>query len=210
MLNAANHYLEDRGIRIGTRDAEMHQTRKDKQWYFGVEARIGVDSKEGIVHSLCSTATSEADKAYAVGPVGRRGAQGAERRSLSRAGRGDPQSRTARPGHDLAADQSVSPMMPNTSRSSTSYNEERTGLRPGCGPSLKRFFGFVKVRFRGLKKNHDHLCGGLALVNLYMHRKRLAPLRRNVSGKRQRGTSGAEKQLPGQPNQGDAKSGSGL
>jgi len=41
---------------------------------------------------------------------------------------------------------------------------------------LKRVFGFMKVRFRGLKKNHDHLCAAFALVNLYMHRKRLAPL----------------------------------
>ena len=41
---------------------------------------------------------------------------------------------------------------------------------------LKRVFGFVKVRFRGLKKNHHHLCAAFALVNLYMHRKRLAPL----------------------------------
>ena len=41
---------------------------------------------------------------------------------------------------------------------------------------LKRVFGFVKLRFRGLKKNHDHLCAAFALVNLYMHRKRLATL----------------------------------
>ena len=41
---------------------------------------------------------------------------------------------------------------------------------------LKRVFGFVKVRFRGLKKNHDHLCAAFALVNLYHHRRRLAPL----------------------------------
>jgi transposase, IS5 family len=41
---------------------------------------------------------------------------------------------------------------------------------------LKRVFGFVKVRFRGLKKNHDHLCAAFALVNLYLHRKRLLPL----------------------------------
>jgi IS5 family transposase len=41
---------------------------------------------------------------------------------------------------------------------------------------LKRVFGFVKVRFRGVKKNHDHLCAAFALLNLYQHRKRLAPL----------------------------------
>ena len=69
MLDAVNHYLEDRGIRIGTgtivdatiihapsstknatgtRDPEMHQTRKGNQWYFGMKAHIGVDTKEGI------------------------------------------------------------------------------------------------------------------------------------------------------------------
>ncbi len=42
---------------------------------------------------------------------------------------------------------------------------------------LKRVFGFVKVRFRGSKKNHDHLCAAFALVNLYLHRKRLAVAR---------------------------------
>jgi len=34
---------------------------------------------------------------------------------------------------------------------------------------LKWVFGFVKVRFRGLKKKHLHLCAGSALVNLYTH-----------------------------------------
>ncbi len=34
----------------------------------------------------------------------------------------------------------------------------------------------MKVRFRGLKKHHDHLCAAFALVNLYLDRKRLGPL----------------------------------
>jgi hypothetical protein len=38
---------------------------------------------------------------------------------------------------------------------------------------LKRVFRFAKVRFRGLKKNHNHLCAAFPLVNLYVHRKRL-------------------------------------
>lgn len=38
---------------------------------------------------------------------------------------------------------------------------------------LKRSFGFVKVRYRGLKKNHEWLCAAFALVNLYQHRNRL-------------------------------------
>ena len=77
MLHAVNQYLESRGIRIttgmivdatiihapsstknrsGERDPEMHQTRKGKQWYFGLKAHIGVDSKQGHVHSLCTSA----------------------------------------------------------------------------------------------------------------------------------------------------------
>ena len=30
------------------------------------------------------------------------------------------------------------------------------------------------MRYRGLKKNHQRLCACFALVNLYLHRKRLA------------------------------------
>jgi IS5 family transposase len=83
MLDAVNHHLDTRGIRIATgtivdatilhapsstknakqeRDPEMHQTRKGKQWYFGLKAHIGVDSKTGIVHSVCTSAASVADK----------------------------------------------------------------------------------------------------------------------------------------------------
>ena len=46
---------------------------------------------------------------------------------------------------------------------------------------LKRIFGFVKVRYRGLKKNHEWLCAGFALVNLYQNRKRLAKLNQQMA-----------------------------
>jgi len=38
---------------------------------------------------------------------------------------------------------------------------------------LKRVFGFTRVRYRGLKKNHEWLPAAFALVNLYQHRKRV-------------------------------------
>ena len=41
---------------------------------------------------------------------------------------------------------------------------------------LKRVFGFDKARYRGIAKNHNRLCANFALVNLYLHRKRLAML----------------------------------
>src|SRR5215831_5284510 len=83
MLQTVNEYPESRGIRIsrgtivdatimhapsstknrsGERDPEMHQTRKGKQWHFGLKAHIGVDSKQGHVHSVCRSAASVADK----------------------------------------------------------------------------------------------------------------------------------------------------
>ena len=41
---------------------------------------------------------------------------------------------------------------------------------------LRRAFGLTNVRYRGLKKNHEWLCGGFALANLYQNRKRLAKI----------------------------------
>jgi len=49
---------------------------------------------------------------------------------------------------------------------------------------LKRVFGFTKVRYRGLKKNHEWLLAAFALVNLYLHRNGWSRWRRSVSGER--------------------------
>ncbi len=196
MLDAVNHYLESRGIRIGTgtivdatiihapsstknstgtRDPEMHQTRKGNQWYFGMKAHIGVDSKEGVVHSLCSTAASVADKHMLPDLL-----HGDERKVW-----GDG----AYQGQAEAIHKAAPKAQDMTSRR-TKYKQivdqlqrikNRTKAKVRAKVEhpfriLKRVFGFVKVRFRGLKKNHDHLCAAFALVNLYQHRKRLVPL----------------------------------
>jgi IS5 family transposase len=75
ILDTVNLYLDRKGIRIATgtivdatiiaapsstknskkeRDPQMHQTKKGNQYYFGAKAHIGVDSKEGVVHSVCT------------------------------------------------------------------------------------------------------------------------------------------------------------
>jgi IS5 family transposase len=41
---------------------------------------------------------------------------------------------------------------------------------------LKRVFGFTRVRYRGLKKNHEWLCAAFASINIYRHRRRLAKI----------------------------------
>ena len=43
------------------RDADMHQTKKGKQWYFGMKAHIGVDAQTGLAHSMVTTAANKSD-----------------------------------------------------------------------------------------------------------------------------------------------------
>jgi IS5 family transposase len=196
ILDRVNQYLESRDIRIGhgtivdatiihapsstknasgDRDPEMHQTRKGNQWYLGMKAHVGVDSKEGIVHSVCSTAASVADKhmlrdllhgqeTRVWGDAAYQGQTEVIRQVAP--GAKDMTSRRTRYKHGV---DEVERRKNRTKARVRSRVEHPFGI-------LKRVFGFVKVRFRGLKKNHDHLCTAFALVNLYLHRKRLVPL----------------------------------
>jgi IS5 family transposase len=43
------------------RDAQRHQTRKGKQWTFGMKVHIGVDTDSGLVHTLRGTAANVAE-----------------------------------------------------------------------------------------------------------------------------------------------------
>src|SRR5450432_4658032 len=82
MLEAVNLYLQSRGVRITTgtivdatiihapsstknreqqRDPEMRQTRKGNQWYFGMKAHVGVDSKTKLIHTALVTPAHVAD-----------------------------------------------------------------------------------------------------------------------------------------------------
>jgi IS5 family transposase len=193
MLETVNRWLESRGIRIATgtivdatiihapcstknqsgeRDPEMHQTRKGKQWYFGMKAHIGVDSKTGIVHSVCSTAASVADKHMLPGLL-----HGEESKVW---GDGGYQGQGA-------AIRAAAPRAQDMTSRRTRYkdyvdelqrakNRVKARVRAKVEHPfriLKRVFGFEKTRYRGLRKNHHRLCASFALVNLYLHRKRL-------------------------------------
>src|SRR5262249_58911666 len=45
------------------RDPEMHQTKKGKQWYFGMKAHFGVDSRSKLIHAVTATPANVADSA---------------------------------------------------------------------------------------------------------------------------------------------------
>jgi IS5 family transposase len=196
MLEAVNVHLEARGIRIATgtivdatiihapsstknksgeRDPEMHQTRKGNQWYFGLKAHIGVDSKEGVVHSVCTSAASVADKHMLPDLL-----HGEERKVW---GDGGYQGQTE-------AIQEAAPQAQDMTCRRTKFKTyiDEEAKRKNTTKSkvrakvehvfriLKRVFGFDKVRYRGIAKNHHRLCANFALINLYLHRKRLAVL----------------------------------
>ena len=47
--------------KAGERDPEMHQTKKGNQWYHGMKVHIGVDSENGLIHSVETTAANVHD-----------------------------------------------------------------------------------------------------------------------------------------------------
>ena len=47
--------------RAKARDPDMHQTKKGRQWHFGMKAHIGADAHSGLVHSLQCTPANVAD-----------------------------------------------------------------------------------------------------------------------------------------------------
>jgi transposase, IS5 family len=48
-----------------TRDPEMHQTKKGNQWYFGMKAHLGVDSRTKLIHAAVATPANVADRTAA-------------------------------------------------------------------------------------------------------------------------------------------------
>ena len=194
MLDAVNLYLAGKGIRITTgtivdatiiyapsstknesrqRDPEMHQPKNGNQWYFGRKAHIGVDSKEGIVHSVCSTAASVSDVHMLPDRL-----HGDETKVWGDAGY---------QGQTEAIPQAAPGVQEMTSRwakrkAGANEDEKRRNRTKAHVRAkvewpfriLKRVFGLTKVRYRGLKKNHEWPCAGFALANIYQHRRRLA------------------------------------
>ena len=139
------------------RDPEMHQSKKGNQWYFGMKAHIGVDADSGLVHTVRGTAGNVGDVVEAASLLhgqetdafGDAGYQGASKRPDARA---DVRWHIAmRPGKRAALkeDDPVDVLIDELERVKASIRAKvEHPFRV-----IKRQFGHVKVRYRGLKKN---------------------------------------------------------
>ena len=157
----------------GTRDPEMHQTKKGNQWFFGMKAHIGVDASSGLVHTVVTTAANVSDVSQVAALL-----HGAE--SVVHADAGYTGASKRVEGRDLewwiaAKRGSVQAIDDGELRSAVEDVErKKASIRARVEHPfrvLKRQFGYVKVRFRGLAKNGAQVVTLLALANLWKVRK---------------------------------------
>lgn len=158
--------------RTKERDPEMHQTKKGNQWYFGMKAHIGVDSRTKLIHSVAATAATVhgsqvlpellhgnetrgwGDAAYSgQGEVLQQYAPGAKSFLQTKAHRHRPLSEPERAC--------------NRTKSKVRAKVEHVFL------VMKRILGWAKVRYRGLAKHTNGLFVSCGLTNLYLARRRL-------------------------------------
>ena len=144
----------------GARDPEMHQTKKGNQWHFGMKAHIGVDADSGLVHHVTCTAANEADVTQAHKLLhgkeatihGDSGYTGADKRD---------ELEGVKAGFLIAEKR---------------WEHYKASVRAKVEHPfrvIKRQFGYVKVRYRGLAKNTAQVLTLFALSNLWMARRRL-------------------------------------
>ena len=168
----------------GERDPQMKQSKKGNQWYFGMKAHIGVDADSDLVHSVRGTSGNVNDVVEAnsllhgqeTDAFGDAGYQGVDRRPD--ANQNVRWHVAMRPGlrRALDEDKPVDALIDQLERTKASIRAKvEHPFRV-----LKQQFGYVKVRYRGLKKNTAQIVTLFALSNLWMARHKLLACRGQV------------------------------
>ena len=193
ILETVNLYLQQRGVRISTgtivdatiinapsstknqqqeRDPEMHQTRKGKQWYYGMKAHVGVDSKTKMVHTVVATAAHVADST--VLPELLHGEETHVWGDQAYRGQTEVIHQCSPRAKDYTHNRYRYKYW--TDEMERAKNRTKSKVRSKVEhvfAVLKLKFGFVKVRYRGIEKNANGLFAAFALVNLFMARQKL-------------------------------------
>jgi transposase, IS5 family len=193
ILETVNLYLQSRGVRISSgtivdatiihapsstknrekkRDPEMHQTRKGKQWYFGMKAHVGVDSKTKVVHTVVATAAHVADSTVLPdllhGEETHVWGDQAYRGQTEIIHECSPQAKDCTNKRYRYKDR-----IDEVEREKNRTKSKVRSKVEHVFAVLKLKFGFFKVRYRGIAKNANRLFAAFALVNLFMVRKKL-------------------------------------
>jgi transposase, IS5 family len=194
ILGTVNLHLQAKGVRITTgtivdatlihapsstknreqsRDPEMHQTRKGKQWYFGMKAHVGVDSKTKIIHTAVVTAANVSDVAILPdllhGEETRVWGDGAYQGQTEVIRECAPRAQDYTQRRCRYKGQIVDEVAWAKNRTKSKVRAKVEHVFQ----VMKLQFGFVKVRYRGLKKNAHRLFVTCALVNLFVSRRKL-------------------------------------
>ena len=150
-----------------SRDPEMHQVKKGNEWHFGMKLHIGADSKTGLVHSASVTAANVHDihevpnllhgrETRLYGDSAYRGKAQRERlKEIAPKAKDFTNKRAYRNRPLTDADKAT-----NRRKSSVRSTVEHPFL------TLKRLWGFAKVRYRGLAKNANRAFAMLAMLNI--------------------------------------------
>ncbi len=156
----------------GTRDPEMHQTKKGQQWYFGMKAHLGVDSRSKLIHSVVATPANVHDSQALPWLL-----HGRERRvwgDSAYTGQGTVLHAYAPHARDFTQRKAMRDR--SLTRRERATNRWKSRVRAKVEHSIgviKRVFGFTKVGYRGLAKNTHRLVVACALANLFIARTRL-------------------------------------
>ena len=149
------------------RDPEMHQSKKGNQWHFGMKLHIGADSQSGLVHSTSVTAGNVHDSQELPNLL-----HGNETRLYGdSAYRGEKQRKRLKEIAPKAKDFTNKRAYRNTplSDADRQTNRRKSSVRSKIEHpflTLKRLWGFAKVRYRGFAKNANRAFAMLAMINL--------------------------------------------
>jgi transposase, IS5 family len=193
LLTEINAHLSERGLFVGQgtivdatiinapsstknaekkRDPQMHQTRKGKQWYFGMKMHTGVDDGFGLVHTVCATSANVAD----VNRFGQLLHGGEERVHGDSAYHSKAHKAQAEAsGLEFNVNERGTKHHPLTA-AQRARNRRFSRVRAiGEHPYLvvKWLWGHAKVRYRGIAKNLAQMTVLFALANLYRVRRHL-------------------------------------
>lgn len=149
------------------RDPQMHQTKKGKDWYFGMKLHIGADSKTGLVHHASVTAANIHDSQEIQNLL-----YGQETRlygdSAYRGKRLRDQLKELAPKAKDFTNKRAYKSTPLT-QTDKATNRRKSSVRAKVEHpflTLKRLWGFAKVRYRGLAKNANRAFVMLAMINI--------------------------------------------